>query len=100
VAERIICAVRLSDGCRSDPALYARYGELAAAVRANAPRITYEKGMRALPVDFRRCRSPTCGDGPVAGRVARTLAGLPVVAFTHVNPAVCPLAARAGAGGG
>ncbi len=95
MAERIICAVRLSDGCRSDPALYARYGELAAAVRDNAPKITYENGMRALPVDFRRCRSPSCGDGPAAGRVARTLAGLPVVAFTHVIDCRDPALGRA-----
>jgi hypothetical protein len=37
-----------------------------------------------LPVDFRRCRSPACGDGSARGLVERTDAGLPVTAFVHV----------------
>jgi hypothetical protein len=85
IAERIVCAVRLSHGCRSDPELVGPYGaEVAALVRANGPRITYESGMRALPVDFRDCRSPACADGPATGRAPRSLAGQPVTAFTHV----------------
>jgi len=84
IGERIVCAVKLSYGCRSDPGLAATYGDLASEVRDNAPRIVYERGMTALPVDFRRCRSPACSDGPEAGRVTRSLAGLPVAAFTHV----------------
>jgi hypothetical protein len=84
IGERIICAVRLSYGCRSDPQLAAAYGDLASEVRENAPRIVYERGMRALPVDFRRCRSPSCSDGPEAGRVTHSLTGEPVTAFTHV----------------
>src|SRR5262245_51302679 len=84
LGERLVCAVRLSDGCRSDPALYEAYGPLAELARAEAPSIVYERGMRALPVDFRRCRSPRCGDGPPGGRVARSDAGIPVLAFTHL----------------
>ena len=84
VGERIICAVKLSYGCRSDPRLAVAYGELADAVRENAPRIVYERGMTALPVDFRHCRSPDCSDGPETGRVTSSLAGHPVTAFTHV----------------
>ena len=84
IGERIVCAVRLSYGCRSDPQLAVAYGDLAAEVRDNAPRIVYERGMRALPVDFRRCRSPLCSDGPETGRVRRSLSGEPVTAFTHV----------------
>jgi hypothetical protein len=84
IGERIICAVKLSYGCRSDPQLAGPYGELAAQVRDNAPRIVYERGMTALPIDFRGCRSPACSDGPETGRVARSLAGRPVTAFTHV----------------
>jgi hypothetical protein len=84
IGERIICAVKLSYGCRSDPQLAGPYGELAAQVRDNAPRIVYERGMTALPVDFRGCRSPACSDGPETGRVARSLSGRPVAAFTHV----------------
>ena len=84
IGERIVCAVKLSYGCRSDPELAGAYGELASEVRNNAPRIVYERGMAALPVDFRSCRSPSCSDGPETGRVTRSLAGRPVAAFTHV----------------
>ncbi len=84
IGERIVCAVKLSYGCRSDPLLAATYGDLASEVRDNAPRIVYEHGMRALPVDFRSCRSPACSDGPETGRVTHSLAGRPVTAFTHV----------------
>ncbi len=84
IGERIVCAVRLSYGCRSDPQLAASYGDLATTVRDNAPRIVYERGMTALPVDFRDCRSPECSDGPETGRVARTLAGHAASLFTHV----------------
>ncbi len=84
IGERIICAVKLSYGCRSDPQLADLYGDLAAEVRDNAPRIVYERGMRALPVDFRTCRSPACSEGPETGAVSRSLAGRPVAAFTHV----------------
>ncbi|MFL5906357.1 MAG: hypothetical protein ACJ75Z_02010 [Solirubrobacterales bacterium] len=84
IGERMICAVRLSYGCRSDPELAGAYGELAARVRDNAPRIVYERGMTALPVDFRSCRSPACSDGPETGQVVRSLAGHPAAAFTHV----------------
>lgn len=91
IGERMICAVKLSYGCRSDPQLAGPYGELAARVRDNAPRIVYERGMTALPIDFRSCRSPACSDGPETGRVTRSLAGRPVALFTHVidcrNPA-------------
>jgi hypothetical protein len=85
IGERIVCAVRLAHGCRSDPALLGGYGpELAETVRAQAPRIAYENGMHALPVDFRRCREPACADGPDDGRTSRSLAGTPAAAFTHV----------------
>jgi hypothetical protein len=40
--------------------------------------------MTALPVDFRSCRSPACSDGARAGRVTRSLASRPAVAFTHL----------------
>jgi hypothetical protein len=96
IAERMVCAVRLAHGCRSDPPLIAGYGpELSELVRAQAPRIDYEDGMTALPVDFRGCRSPSCADGPAGGRVARSLTGRPVVAFTHVVDCRDPAAAEA-----
>jgi hypothetical protein len=85
ITTRILCAVSRSDACRETPALVSAYGEeLAALVRRHAPSLAYEDGMRALPVDFRRCRSSRCGDGPEDGVVTRSLAGEPVVAFVHV----------------
>ncbi len=95
IGERIVCAVRLSYGCRTDPALAEAYGELASLVRDNAPKLVYERGMIALPVDFRDCRSPACSDGPPDGEVARSLAGRPVTAFTHLIDCRDPAAASA-----
>lgn len=40
--------------------------------------------MRALPVDYRRCREDACADGPEAGRVWESESGEPTVAFVHV----------------
>ncbi len=48
------------------------------------PTIAFEWGARALPVDFRRCRSTECGDGPQRGDVRRASEGLPRSAFVHV----------------
>ena len=48
------------------------------------PTLLFERGSRAVPVDFRRCRSTACGDGAEQGLVRRTDAGLPVTAFVHV----------------
>jgi hypothetical protein len=85
IAARIVCAVTLSDVCGQEPELVAAYGsELADLVRAHAPGLAYERGMHALPVDFRSCRSPSCGDGPGEGVVSRSDAGEPVVAFVHI----------------
>ncbi len=53
-------------------------------VREHMPMLAFEEGSRALPVDFRRCRSTSCGDGSARGLVHRTDAGLPVTAFVHV----------------
>jgi len=48
------------------------------------PSLLFERGSKAVPVDFRRCRETACGDAPHPGRVTRTDAGLPVTAFVHV----------------
>lgn len=94
LAERLICAVRLSDSCRSDPALYATYGgELAGLTRLHAPRISYEEGMRALPVDYRRCRADACAEGPASGAAVRAASGERSLAFTHVIDCRDPAAA-------
>lgn len=53
-------------------------------MREHAPTIVYERGMRALPVDFRRCRNTRCADGAASGLIWRSRAGEPVAAFVHV----------------
>lgn len=85
VADRIVCAASLADGCGDQPTLIAAYGtEVGELVRRHMPTLAFERGSRALPVDFRRCRSPRCADGPVEGLVHRTDERLPVTAFVHV----------------
>lgn len=85
IAERLVCAVRLQVPCRHDPQLLAAYDpELAGLLREHAPLISYERGMRSLPVDFRKCRSADCADGAAKGLTRASLLGRPVTAFTHV----------------
>jgi hypothetical protein len=85
IAERMICAVRLSDACRTESTLVDVYGaELAGLLTANAPEIVYENGMTALPVDFRSCRGTGCGNAPSSGAVSRSDTGEPATAFAHV----------------
>src|SRR5215218_307226 len=85
VADRILCAASLADGCGDEPRLIAAYGsEVGKLVREHMPSLVFEQGSRAVPVDFRRCRSTACGDGPEDGLVHRTDERLPVTAFVHV----------------
>ncbi len=86
IASRILCAASLADSCDGDePALIAAYGtEVGKLVREHMPSLLFERGSRAVPVDFRRCRSTACGDGATYGYVDRTDVGLPVSAFVHV----------------
>jgi hypothetical protein len=85
VASRLICAAALADGCGDEPALIATYGtEVGKLIREHMPTIAFEAGSRALPVDFRRCRSSDCADGAEDGIVHRTDRRLPVTAFVHV----------------
>jgi hypothetical protein len=84
IAERLICAARLSDACGAESELETAYGaEVAALARGHAPRIRYERGMLALPVDYRRCRRDSCAEGAPTGQVWRSRSGEPVVAFVH-----------------
>lgn len=86
VADRMLCAVELRE-CGEEPApLEAAYGEeVARLVRRHAPNIVWERNMRSLPTDFRRCRrDPACADGPLLGRVLESEAGHPVTAFVRV----------------
>jgi hypothetical protein len=85
IASRILCAAALADDCGDEPALIAEYGtEVGGLVRRHMPSLLFERGSRAVPVDFRRCRSTACGDAAEHGYVRRTEAGLPVSAFVHV----------------
>ncbi len=85
VASRILCAAALADGCGDEPGLIAAYGtEVGKLVRGHMPMLAFEEGSRAVPVDFRRCRSTECGDGSARGLVHRTDERLPVTAFVHV----------------
>lgn len=85
VVSRLLCAAALADRCGDEPALIAAYGtEVGKLVRHHMPSLLFERGSRALPVDFRRCRESKCGDGAERGYVRRSEAGLPVSAFVHV----------------
>jgi len=81
---KLICAVRLSDSCRRDELVEAYGADLASAIRNHAPEVFYERGMRALPVDFRSCRSASCADGAAEGMVSRSARGEPATTFVHV----------------
>ena len=85
IAERLLCAAGIDSVCGGTGDLIAAYGpELAGEVERNAPRIVYEEGMTALPVDFRSCRGKACGNGPDSGPVWRSDTGEPAAAFVHV----------------
>jgi len=86
IASKLICAAQLSDCEQSvDFPLVRAYGdEVAVLVRRYAPDLRYEKGMTALPVDFRRCRSTACGDGPPSGLVLGSNTGEQPTAFVHM----------------
>jgi len=93
VAQRVLCAAELADGCGDEPLLIATYGdEVGRLVRRHMPTIGFESGSRAVPVDYRRCRETACGDASDDGLVHRTDERLPVTAFTHVVD--CRAAAR------
>ncbi|HEX6753778.1 MAG TPA: hypothetical protein VF093_09370 [Solirubrobacterales bacterium] len=85
IYSRILCAAALAERCGDEPELIAEYGaEVGRLVREHMPLLLFERGSRAVPVDFRRCRSTACGDGAEQGYVRRSEAGLPVTAFVHV----------------
>jgi hypothetical protein len=84
VVDRILCAASLADGCGDEPELIAAYGsEIGGLVREHMPMLLFERGSRAVPVDFRRCRSSECADATGEGLVHRTDGRLPVTAFVH-----------------
>lgn len=101
VGDRILCAASLADGCGDEPTLIAAYGtEVGRLARWHMPMLGFEEESRAVPVDFRRCRSSECGDASGSGLVHRTDEGLPVTAFVHVvdcRPAAMEKTEAAGA---
>ncbi len=85
LADGILCAATLADGCGDEPVLIAAYGtEVGKLVRSHMPTLAFEEGSQAVPVDFRRCRRSACGDDSGEGLVQRTDERLPVTAFVHV----------------
>jgi hypothetical protein len=85
LADRILCAAALAERCGDEPALIAAYGsEVGELVRRHMPNLVFEAGSRAVPVDFRRCRSSECGDSGGEGLVRGTDERLPVTVFVHV----------------
>lgn len=85
LVKKLLCAVSLADGCGDEPAMIAAYGtEVGKLIREHVPTLAFEEGSRALPVDFRRCRSTRCADGEEEGLVHRSGSNLPVTAFVHV----------------
>jgi hypothetical protein len=100
VADRLLCAAALADGCGDEPALIAAYGtDVGRLVRQQMPVLAFEEGSRAVPVDFRRCRSSECGDAAGEDLVSETDAGLPVTVFVHVVDCREEAAERTEAGG-
>jgi hypothetical protein len=85
IGARLVCVAGLSDACAVEPELVAAYGPgLAGQVAKNAPEVIYERGMTALPVDFRSCRGSRCGNGPDSGAVWSSDTGEPAAAFVHL----------------
>ena len=87
ITEKLICAAGLDQcgpGSEASSLALAYGDEVAAMVAEHAPTIFYESGMRALPVDYRRCREDACADGAESGGVWVTNTGERTVAFTHV----------------
>ena len=98
IAAKIACAASLSESCTAQTTrLVAAYGdEVAGLVAEHAPELRYEKGMRALPVDYRRCRADACAEGSEAGEIWRSRTGEPVVAFLRAIDCRAGSAAAAG----
>jgi hypothetical protein len=89
IAARLICAAGIGeDECDTlpsvDPRLVRAYGpDVAFEAAGRVPTLAYEEGMRALPVDFRTCRSDPCSMGGDAGEVTASVTGEPVTLFVH-----------------
>jgi hypothetical protein len=85
IASRLVCVADLSGSCDAGATrLVSAYGEdVAALVSEHAPTLLYEPGMRALPVDYRRCRQDACAEGGEDGEVWRSDRGESTTAFVR-----------------
>lgn len=86
IARRIACAPRIPDPCNRNPLALAYGFPLGKLVRSLAPQpgpVAGPGGSALLPVDFRRCRQPSCA--VPSGRPGLTTAGRRVTAFTQVE---------------
>lgn len=84
IGRRLACAPRLPDACRHHPLVPAYGWPLARLARALAPApeaLPGPSGLALVPVDFRRCRRPTCA---VAAGPHLTASGRRTTAFTEL----------------
>jgi hypothetical protein len=84
IGRKLTCAPRLPDGCRHHPLVPAYGWPLARLARALAPIPTAHPGpdgLPLMPVDFRRCRRPSCA---VAAGPRLTASNRRVTAFTEI----------------
>lgn len=85
IGRRIACAPRLPDACHHHPLAPAYGWPLARLARALAPSpaaLPGPEGLPLMPVDFRRCRRPSCA---VAAGPHLTSSGRRVTAFTQIE---------------
>jgi len=85
LGRRLTCAPRLPDACRHHPLVPAYGWPLARLARALAPAPFARPGRGGLPlapVDFRRCRRPSCA---VAAGTRLTASGRRTTAFTELR---------------
>ncbi len=84
IGKRLTCAPRLPDACRHHPLAPAYGWPLARLARALAPAplaLSGPSGLPLMPVDFRRCRRPSCA---VAAGPHLTASGRRTTAFTEI----------------
>jgi hypothetical protein len=85
IGRRLVCAPHLPDACRHHPLVPAYGWPLARLARALAPppvAFPGPDGLPLAPVDFRRCRQPSCA---VASGPHLTASGRRTTAFTELR---------------
>ena len=86
IGRRIACGPRIPEPCNRNPLARAYGFPLGKLVRSLAPNpgpAAGPGGIGIVPVDFRRCRQPSCA--VPSGRPGLTTAGRRVTAFTQVE---------------